>query len=484
MNRRLSHILLVPLMALFCSCAHQETEWDAPTQAAKPVPDTISLLSLNLHGYHPMGEQPRWVEFRDGKIQPANTDLFFFTEEELFRGERRRQEKLAADLRVLQPDIAIFQEVAAGLPQQDKSCLNFYFRRGEFEVDGENTVWRLERRLQDLGYWGAVACRGNIGWITENYTFAGRRIWRGESEENRELVNDFYEGFYPNGIIVEGFGMLVRAPWRIVDHEMMTVTFNDGGETISFEVATIGWYDGYWPETPNSWDDGALNKTVLAAGYQHRWLAVANLHAGHKLAHFEQAVAIRRAMDDYVKNRPFPENFGGLIIAGDFNARLYRPTDTRATEYNEIASIPWEIASDDEYNFRVDDAPDSSAELIEKLTELNNDGYKEWATVNGPNATSRIETAVKKFYDWQREQLEETGTLPVMQEAFSDAQDRDLCQPPSVAGAHCAPVERIDHIFTSPELKTQNAFILWGTKMWQSTETVSDHPGVMAEFSW
>ncbi len=81
----------------------------------------LSIFSLNLHGYHPMGEPRRFIEDRDGRIRragyyPMGEGLHFFTTEELDRGHRRRLDRLGSDLALLGPDVICLQEVAAGCP--------------------------------------------------------------------------------------------------------------------------------------------------------------------------------------------------------------------------------------------------------------------------------------------------------------------------------------------------------------------------------
>src|SRR5687768_1367879 len=65
----------------------------------------LALMTLNLHGYHPMGEAPRWIEERGKPPQPANSDIFFFAPEEFARGNSRRLQALARDVSRLAPDL-------------------------------------------------------------------------------------------------------------------------------------------------------------------------------------------------------------------------------------------------------------------------------------------------------------------------------------------------------------------------------------------
>src|SRR5687767_410915 len=90
----------------------------------------ITLLTLNLHGYHPMGEAhrsqatvPRTVapfgsadaSFAKPTAEAGLTDshLFYFTREELDRGHRRRLDQLAEDMRNIAADLVLLQEVGA-----------------------------------------------------------------------------------------------------------------------------------------------------------------------------------------------------------------------------------------------------------------------------------------------------------------------------------------------------------------------------------
>ena len=187
------------------------------------LPDRLSLFSLNLHGYHPMGEARRYREDRDGRIRPAGVypsgvPLSFFTTDELDRGHRRRLDRLAADLRRLAPDVICLQEVAAGAPWTPRNCDVFLHDYPDdwFEA---NSALRLARRLNegDRPYRPTLACRGNVGWVTGPFT--QERIVTFDGTQRRVLI-DFDGNPYPEGILVEGMAVLVRQPWQVIEDSL------------------------------------------------------------------------------------------------------------------------------------------------------------------------------------------------------------------------------------------------------------------------
>src|SRR5262245_27209381 len=103
----------------------------------------LSLFTLNLHGYHPMGEAPRFFQSQGKRPEAARSDLHFFTSEEYERGNSRWLARLSSDLHRLAPDLILLQEVGAGSPEGRKDC-------DVFRNDGSNTARRLLLALQGL----------------------------------------------------------------------------------------------------------------------------------------------------------------------------------------------------------------------------------------------------------------------------------------------------------------------------------------------
>ena len=76
--------------------------------------ENLRILSLNLHGYHPTGEAPRYFENRMGEIRSAPSDIFYFQWQEILRGRALRAKRLSSAIKQVAPHIVLFQEVAAG----------------------------------------------------------------------------------------------------------------------------------------------------------------------------------------------------------------------------------------------------------------------------------------------------------------------------------------------------------------------------------
>src|SRR5690606_14827557 len=125
-------------------------------------------------------------------------------------------------------------------------------------------------RLSAQGYAVEVACRGNVGWNTDPNTFKERRIVT-MSGNQKAVVHDFDSNPYPGGILVEGFGLLYKAPLTATDAKTIDVVINANGEHTKAQLVAL---------------------EVDAA--TRAWVLVVNVHGGHKIQHFEQAVAIRK----------------------------------------------------------------------------------------------------------------------------------------------------------------------------------------------
>ena len=434
--------------------------------AVAVLASTLTVATLNLHGYHPMAEAPRLLQDRDGRVMQTDADLYYFNEAELSRGMVHRAEQLAADLTNWQPDIILFQEVAGGNPQDpQKDCSDFY-QAPDFEQARPwgNTVLQIDHFLpEELGYQAALACRGNTGWQTNRNSFVNSRIVR-ERDGRVEVIHDFGTDPYPHGVLVEGFGALVKAPWRVARQRLVKVPINSEGDITSFHLLVL--YDG---RPGGEWFEG-------------RWLVVANLHGGHKVHHFEQAVAIRQYLHDYVHRQPGRENYSGLIVGGDFNAKLFRPASNH--RFIDVASAPWELHVAGEFDVR-EGSRDPSAEGLEDLLwELNESPrYKPWSRINGEaRARRRIRQAVDRLSSFQNQFVSGLDSL-VLSEALDLGNRVGRCHPSEVGDSTCDRRGRIDHIFFDDNLELANTFLIYRQNSWSDPSGTTDHPGVIAQFS-
>jgi endonuclease/exonuclease/phosphatase family metal-dependent hydrolase len=426
----------------------------------KSLGSDLKILSLNLHGYHPMAESTRLLQGRDLRLRPASPHLHYFRTDELERGHEHQLRILTEDFSGLAPHVILLQEVGAGLPHSAKSCDEFHSEDGPDRL-GKNSAIRLRDRLntKGFGYVAALACRGNVGWQTFADTFRDERLMRQGPSPGKsppQVVFDFGENPYPSGFLVEGTAILVRPPWRILESRAWRLPIPHTSEEFFFQTTRIR-HDG-----------------------DARWYVVANLHAGHKVRHFEQAVEIKAAIARLIENHPDRANYGGAIVGGDFNARLHRPSG----KSGEVSAVPWEVIKKGEFNY----GPAASDLVFEDLKNLlwalNLDpGYKPWAGL-GPSASARtrVNRAVDDFMKFVRSPLSRWVRL---RELLEEANQNKTCRPPTeprLQGACQAPA-RIDFIFATPQLAVQEAFVLYSENDFQSVSGTTDHPGIWAELS-
>ena len=88
----------------------------------------LSVLTLNLHGQHPMGEERRLLIHQDGKKEIAWSHLFYFTPIEIQRGSNRRNEVLSGHLDEARPQLIFLQEVGAPVVSQTEACRDFQLK--------------------------------------------------------------------------------------------------------------------------------------------------------------------------------------------------------------------------------------------------------------------------------------------------------------------------------------------------------------------
>lgn len=422
----------------------------------------LRAMTYNLHGYHPTGEAPRFLESRlNGELTPVQSHLFYFTPSELQRGHARRLDGLAQNLKTLLPDIVFLQEVGAGFGEANKNCDTFLKTKTE-NSDGPalNSAVRLANRLSAQGYSPALACRGNTGWQTYGREFENARVVK-VVDGKREVVYDYKANPFPNGLIIEGMALLYRAPWMLVSNEMAQIIYNRFGGLAAVQFAV-------------------LTRKNVGKDFS---ILVANLHSAHKVAHFEVDVALRKAISARL-NKPGAPKIDSVVLAGDMNAFTYRPNSAHANE-SEVSMVPLEVKVDAEYDFTAIATDFSLANLLKSLLhELNNDQiFKPWAKiVDTKQAETRIDDAVAQFQDWMRRARQQPSDETVLTEALSHVVSRQTCKPIEWGQAACSFPERIDAIFTGKKLSAKNSFILYSQDGWQTLDGFSDHPALIADF--
>ena len=378
-------------------------------------------MTLNLHGYHPMDEQRRVIQVKENPKEVSDSYLFYFTVDEINRGVAKRQHVLAHQLRKLKPDILFLQEVGGGEIQQEKNCDSFY--RINAAID-------LEKRLSRHRSW--VACRGNLGWWTDPSTFNDRKIF---TEMSGELIFDRGSNPYPLGMLMEGLAIITGPSIKVHSHYAERIRTSHERESFYFQMLKF-------------------SISSMARG----WYLGVNIHAGHMIQHFEQAVAVRRFLSEFLARQPDRADFKGFIIAGDFNALLPE---------REVSSVPWSF----------DHAWQTKDGLISELLKLNLSDYKPHSRLEQNQARTRSELSVDKLFDWfswPRHSLD--GSL-------FEVSLNSRCLPDALMKKpFCFQKEKIDHIYVSNKSMIQSFSLLYEHHNWKNLEdTVSDHPGVFTK---
>ena len=431
----------------------------------------LRLLTLNLHGFHPMGEAPRWWRHPDGRLERATDHPFFFRQEELERGNRHRLDRLAEHLRHLEPEIVLLQEVAAG------DAAMFFEEPDAGDAWDANTALRLIRRCPD--YSAALVLRGNRGWITTPETFPSDLVAR--RGDTIEPVFCAGENPWPHGILQEGFALLVRAPWVIRENRRWEVVCNAHGDTAVCQAAV-----------------------VEHGGNASPPLIVVNLHAGHKLAHAEQSLAIRHAIVTLAEELDLPLAETPVIVGGDFNSMLYRPGSkyeelqhlsqdqsasqavdayltSHATGPSEPATAFWEVSVPGHFTLT---QPQDLERLRNELTRDScSPSRKPWATVSHHECSTRIPVLLERWRELQH-RYDQLHAEVVLNDCIRSALAHHLpgVDPDQVSGASDLPY-RIDHLLCSPQLSCTHAAVLF-TRAWtDSLHEVSDHPAIGAVVS-
>lgn len=418
--------------------------------------ENIKVITLNLHGYHPMGEKQRWFEFKNGEIKAAPSDIFYFTWEEIVRGNKKRLDRLAYDMGKLEPDIVFLQEVAAGSPTGKGK--EIFHKPPQNDQENGNIALRLRERLKDKGYEATVACRGNVGWITNQDTFKDKRIITKEGD-TKTVIFDYGSNPYPEAILIEGFGILYKKPFKLIEGGLWHIEYNKDGHKCACQYALLE----------------RAGKIILAV----------NIHSGHKIDHFEQAVAIRKHISDFTYEHDEKEKIQGIIIAGDANARLYRPNKKEPEEFSEPTTGPWEVFIEGQFDLRIQ-SKDKIQKFQEELIKFNFDKkYKNWAMIEDKKAVrKRVEDAIKRFCQWQ--QFAQEKKLPIkMTECLSYITQKNKIKPLKNAPRTATKRKwRIDHIFVNEIFDIKNAFIIYDDSSWIELNSVSDHMGVYCEIGF
>lgn len=432
-----AHFILA--FALLCS-----------TYSPEALASRLNVLTLNLHGYHPMGYEERKFESRSGSIRRANSFLTYFPVDEIRDGHEKQLRYLAKEISGLpeadQPHVILLQEVGAGLPTSQKDCAEFYANPAQ-DVFGKNTSLRLQHHFQLQGqtYDAALACRGNIGWQTDANTFSQERILTASGK----VVFDFNSNPYPAGFIVEGTALLVRKPYVLLDQRVERLVLPGTNETAFIQFARI-----------------------QKAG-ERGWILVANLHGNHKVRHFEGALAARERFEQFVATHPDRANFKGAIVGGDFNANLYRPKKGS----RELSTLPWEVSVAGEFDFKsaLDRDFDS---LDETLWKQNIDsGFKGWASVGSDaNARTRVSSAVSRFKSFAR-----SSFAIDLEESFSKL-DRKSCLSFPTLDSACTRGDRIDLVYSSSALKPVGTAVIFAKNNYYSLQGPTDHPGIYVHY--
>jgi hypothetical protein len=453
-----------PKIFIFCALLLMSLSSSAKSGKGPKMTFSFTVVSLNLHGFHPMGELPRFWQDREGKVTRANSDIFFFTEEEIVRGHERRINQLAKDFNSLNPDIILLQEVAAGPFRQERKTCEDFNRQFATPVPWENTALQLSRSLQQTTdtYTTHLACRGNVGWFTGESNFKDRRIVVFPQEGAApQVIHDFGSNPYPSGMIIEGTAILTSKRINVLEHKIWNEPYNKRGDRFFFQTLAFNPKGGRY------------------------YFVLANVHAGHKVAHFEQAVRLREKLSQYAQTKNFGLEFGGFMVGGDFNSRLFRPGVVSEDDLSEVSAVPYEVAWPEVYdfNFLVDaaSAQERQKNLSEELEALNKSSYKPWATIqNQTEAQERIQTSVERFKLWQQDMKAKKLTpFIAMGDSLWRANQAGLCSPWVLLKGSCHVPARIDYLFSSYNLEVLNSFILYSGNDWAETNSVSDHPGLL-----
>ena len=372
-----------------------------------------------------MGEERRIIQKRSGETELSWSHLHYFNYTELSRGHEKRQKILASHLANAKADIIFLQEIGGGTLQQKKTCNDFL---------ASNTANDLKSRL--VGYTGWVGCRGNLGWWTDARTFDNISVY---AEKSQQLVMSRGQNPYPFALMMEGMAVLTSRSVEVLDHREETVSINLSHESFFFQ----------------------LLKFKLTSQKTPGWWIAVNIHGGHKVQNFEQAVAARRFLSQYINSQSDRERFKGFIIAGDFNALLPQI---------EVSTVPWSF-------FHAWQTPEA---LTSDLLRLNSSNYKPFATLSTDQAQRRIKASVQNFFEWF------SWARQPMDGSLNEVTLNSTCvQTYPQMNPYCGMKNKIDHIFVSDKTMIKSHSALYQQNNWIDLETTtSDHPGLVVKLEF
>ncbi|MGB0452192.1 MAG: endonuclease/exonuclease/phosphatase family protein [Bacteriovoracaceae bacterium] len=424
-------------------------------QMKKDHTESLKLMTLNLHGFHPMGEKPRVIEEVSGKKRTARPHPFYFNRKELERGNSKRAKIIANQISTNDIDIVAFQEVASS-GDGELSCDDFY-RTYPKKSRNENMAIRVRKGINpNRGYKTLLACRGNIGWWTDPNSFSNSRIL----DVDGKVIFDYGANPYPNGLVMEGMALILSKKIEVITHLMPNIEFNVNGDKIFVQF---------------------LEFRVKG---QKKWFTLFNVHLGHKLAHFEQATAVQLWLGNYLGARASDPDYGGNIVLGDFNAHIYKGNKSQGAGVGESSFIPW-IEKGTGYDFSyTKDFELKKIKLKELLYKLNQmTSYKGWATVKNVNEVHmRIKNAVFQFEDLVANFR--VNPSHRLKSSLVEVNDKKICLPKKSLSGYCKKSRRIDYILIPKWMNVKNAFITHKENSWTSLKGVSDHPGIYASLEY
>lgn len=438
------------ILSIFITDVSANASIDASAASSTSRRTDLNVMTLNLHGYHPMEMEERVFETREGKKSRANSFLTYFRYEEIRDGHEKQLRYLAAKLSQMpeadKPDILLLQEVGAGLPNSPKDCSEFY-AKSQNDFFGKNSALRLQTHLAWVGeaYQAELACRSNIGWQTDAGTFSKERVLT----KSGQVVFDFGTNPYPHGFIVEGTALLVRAPYRILEQRVDWLRIEGTNENSFIQFARV----------QKQGETG--------------WILVANLHGSHKTRHFEFAVAARNRFEAFIASHPDRANLKGVIVGGDFNAHLYRPSKKQS----EVSTAPWEVSVPGEFDFANAKSADFTSLEAELWAQNINPKFKPWASI-GSDATarSRIANAVARF-----RRIATSPRQVDLRETFDQLAPNDCLRLPAL-NSSCSRKDRIDLIYASSSLKPLGGAIAFPQNDFFKLEGPTDHPGIYVRY--
>lgn len=408
----------------------------------------LSILSLNLHGYHPMGESSRYLQKgKDRKFSKSLSHLYYFTPQELTRGNEQRLDLLTTELKEIKADIILLQEVGGGDWNKPSKNCNDFTKKFAKDSPYENTALRMQRRMTE--YTPHLACRGNVGWITNQRTFDDVTVYN----KHKKIIFKKGDNPYPHGILVEGMGILTSKNIKVLDHYFWNFPFNYKGQLLFTQIIRF--------QKVNS-----KNK---------KWYLLFNVHMGHKINHIEQSFSIQHAALNYINNHSDRDNFGGLLVGGDFNAMLYRKG-----HYIDSSMTSWEIKVDGQFDFSTPSSHEGLKDLYHKLNNLK--FYKHWASIkNQYEADTRITHIIESFNNL-KERQSAYGIFPMQSSLDYIERKYKTCSPKKKYRGFCGLKNRIDFIFATKNIIPKRSFMIFKENSWTKLNNYSDHPGILSTF--